>query len=63
MFAVIGYDPTNTQNISDFHNFISLTATVALFSSFCECTGKWLKCVTARLITAVDLLVVKSKLL
>ena len=40
MLTVIGYDTINTQNISDFHNLISLTVMVALFSCFCEFAQK-----------------------
>ena len=40
MLTVIGFDTINTQNISDFHNLISLTVIVALFSSFCEFAQK-----------------------
>lgn len=36
MLMAIGYDTINTQNISDFHNLVSLTVMVALFSSFGE---------------------------
>ena len=38
--SAIGYDTINTQKISDFHNLISLTVLVALFSSFCEFAQK-----------------------
>ena len=40
MLTVIGYDTINTQNISDFHNLISLMVMVALFSSFGEFAQK-----------------------
>ena len=36
LFALIGYNTINNQNMSDFHNLVSLTVMVALFSSFCE---------------------------